>query len=144
MRRARRLNGWQRLWFAIAVLSFVSALGIIWSGWETGEAWIRDLEPAAPTRVHIDGVGDFDFPATMSPEAIDLVTRAGKGSAEALNAGIRAWDAEFRRVLDTYAMALDRLLVIRILGFWAAGVLLLYLVGWLAGWVWRGFRTGTP
>ena len=95
---------------------------------------------AAPTRVHVTG-GDVDFPATMSPEAIDLVIGASKGSADAIRAGIRAWDGEFRRVLDAQAAALNRLQLTRVLGIWLAGMLALYLVGWMAGWVWRGFRT---
>jgi hypothetical protein len=138
--RTRRLNGWQRLWIAAAVLSLGGVIGIIVADWETGSEWIRDLEVMAPTRVHVDGVGDVDFPALMSPEAIALVTRASKGSTAGIRAGIRAWDGDFRRALDAQAVALNRLSVIRRLGVWAAGILALYLVGWMAGWVWRGFR----
>jgi hypothetical protein len=138
---ARRPNGWQRLWIAVAVLSLAGAIGVIGADWESGSEWIRDLEVAPPIRVQVEGVGDFDFPATMSAEAIALVARASKGSADGIRAGVRAWDVEFRRVLDAQAAALNRLSATRILGFWAAGVVALYLVGWMAGWVWRGFRT---
>ena len=137
----RSLGGWQRLWVAIAVVSLAAAVAIIAAEWESGEAWIRDLEGAAPTRVHVAGVGEVGFPATMSAEAIALVTRAGQGNAEAIRAGVRAWGAELRKLLDAYAAEHNRGQAMRVLGFWAAGVALLYLVGWLAGWVWRGFRT---
>ncbi len=138
-RNAVRLNGWQRLWIAAAVLFLIPAAATIVAEWDSASAWVRDLEVAAPTRVAVEGVGDVEFPATMSPEAIDIVTRAGKGSAEAIRAGVRAWDVEFRRALDTQAAALNRLLVVRVLGYWVAGIVGLYLVGWLASWVRRGF-----
>lgn len=138
-RNAVRLNGWQRLWIAAAVLFLIPAAATIVAGWDSAGAWVRDLEVAAPTRVAVEGVGEVEFPATMSPEAIAIVTRAGKGSAEAIRAGVRAWDVEFRRALDTQAAALNRLLVLRVLGYWVAGIVGLYLIGWLASWVRRGF-----
>jgi len=138
-RRTERLNGWLRLWIAIALLGLVPSAFTLWSEWESGESWIRESEVAAPTRVHVDGVGEVAFPATMSREAIELVTEASKGNAEAISAGIRAWDVEFRRVLDEQAAALNRLLVLRVLGFWAAAVAILYAAGWLGAWVRRGF-----
>jgi hypothetical protein len=134
-----RLNGWHRLWLAVALLSLVPAASVIVSDWETGDAWLRERQSAAPTRVHVDGAGDVDFPATMSPEAIAIVTRAGNGSSAAIEAGIRAWNADLRRLLDAQAAVLDRLLVIRVLEIWAASVVGLYILGWLAAWVWRGF-----
>lgn len=139
-RSAVRINGWQRLWIAIAVISLVPAIGYMVAEWESGEAWIRHLQTAAPTRVDVAGVGSVDFPATMSPEAVDIVVRASHGNADTLAAGIRAWGVEFARALDEQAAALNRLLVARALGWWAAGIFLLYLIGWLAGWVRRGFK----
>jgi len=136
----RGLGGWQRLWVAVAVISLAAAVAIIVADWQSGDAWIRDVEGAAQTRVRVEGIGDVDFPATMSAEAIALVTRAGQGNAEAIRAGIRAWGAELRKALDVYATEQNRAQALRVLGFWAAGVTLLYLAGWMAGWVWRGFR----
>jgi hypothetical protein len=135
-----RLNGWLRLWIAIALLGLVPAAFTLWSEWESGESWIRDREVAPPTRVQVEGVGDVEFPATMSREAIELVTQASKGNAAAIRAGIHAWDVEFRRVLDAQAAALNRLLVLRVLGFWAAAVGILYAAGLLGAWVRRGFK----
>ena len=136
----KRLNGWVRLWIAIAVLGLVPAGAIIFSEWESGDAWMHDFEIAAPTQVHVDGVGDVDFPATMSAEAIDLVVKASAGNREAIGAGIRVWDSELRRLLNQRAEALNRLLVMQVAALWAGGLVLLYVVGLIGAWVWRGFK----
>jgi hypothetical protein len=38
----------------------------------------------------------------------------------------------------------ERLFWLEALGWWVAGSVLLYLLGWSVGWVARGFRTSTP
>ena len=139
--RTVRLHGWQRLWVALAFCGLLPAVGIIAGEWESGDAWLRDLGAVAPVRVQVAGVGEVEFPATMSKEAIEFVARASKGNRDALDAGVRAWGAEFGKVLDTHAMALNRRLVVRVLGVWGGGMVLLYVAGWMVGWVRRGFRT---
>ncbi len=138
--RAPRLNGWQRLWVAAAVAGLAAAAGFVAWGWETSDAWLREIAADPPTRVDVAGAGTVEFPATMSPEAIAIVTEAAKGDRQALAAGIRAWGEAFERVLDTYAAQSNRRLVLRVLGAWIVGVALLYAGGWLVAWVRRGFR----
>jgi hypothetical protein len=135
-----RLNGWHRLWIAVALLGLIPAFAAVVAGWESADAWLADAARGAPIRVDVAGVGEVDFPPTMSREAIALVAGASHGSPDALAAGTRAWGAEFAGVLERYARAMNRALVLRVLGWWAFAVALVYVVGWLAAWVWRGFR----
>ena len=139
--RAAGLNGWQRLWIAIALVSIVPAAAMIRSEWESADVWVRDLQQMPTHRVAIEGAGEVEFPATMSAEAIELVTRGGAGNAQAIRAGISAWSAEFNNVIRAYIADLNRSLVIQVVAFWAVGVALLYGAGWLFAWVRRGFRT---
>jgi len=134
-------NGWQRLWVAIALISIVPAVALIRSDWESVDVWVRDLQQVPTNRVAIEGAGEVEFPATMSAEAIALVTRGGAGNPEAIRARISAWSVEFNNVIRACIADLNRSLVIRTLAFWAGGVALLYGVGWLFAWVRRGFRT---
>jgi hypothetical protein len=138
--RAAGLNGWQRLWVAIALISIVAAAAMIREEWESADVWIRDLRQVPPNRVMIEGAGEVDFPATMSTEAIDLVTRGSGGNPEAIRAGITAWTTEFNKVIHSHVADFNRSLVIRGGAFWACGIALLYGVGWLVAWVRRGFR----
>jgi len=138
--KSARLNGWQRLLIALALIAILPAVGLIVADWESADAWVRDLQQLPPNRVAIEGAGDVDFPATMSSEAIDLVVGAAAGKPEAVRAGITAWTAEFNNVLRAFIADLNRALVIRIAAFWAGGVALLYGIGWLIAWVRRGFK----
>jgi hypothetical protein len=140
-RRAAGLNGWQRLWVAIALVSIVPAVATIGMEWESADDWMRDLQQMPARRVAIEGAGDVEFPATMSAEAVGLVTRGAAGNADAIRAGIVAWTAEFNTVIRAFVADLNRALVIRVASFWACGAALLYAVGWLFAWVRRGFRT---
>jgi hypothetical protein len=139
--KAAGLNGWQRLWIAIALISIVPAVAMIRSEWESADVWVRDLQQMPTHRVAIEGAGEVEFPATMSAEAIALVTRGGAGNAQAIRAGISAWDAEFNNVIRACVSDLNRSLVIQAAALWAGGVALLYAAGWLFAWVRRGFRT---
>jgi hypothetical protein len=137
---ATGLNGWQRLWIAIALISIVPAVAMIRSEWESGDVWMRDLQKLPPTRVAIEGAGEMDFPATMSAEAIELVTRGSGGNPEAIRVGITVWGMEFSNVIRAYIANFNRSLVVRVVAWWAGGVALLYGVGWLFAWVRRGFK----
>jgi hypothetical protein len=139
--KGARLNGWQRLWIAIAVISIVPMVAMVLGDWESGDAWMRDLQQMPPTTVTVEGVGPMEFPATMSAEAIALVTRGSGGNPDAIRAGIRTWGSEFNKLIRGYIGMLNRDLVIRAIAVWAIGLALLYGFGWLVAWVRRGFRT---
>jgi len=139
--KAAGLNGWQRLWIALALLAIVPAEALVVTEWESADVWVRDLQQVPANRVAVEGAGEVEFPATMSTEAIDLVVGAAAGKPEAIRAGITAWTAEFNNVLRAYITDLNRSLAMRVAAFWAAGVGLLYGVGWLFAWVRRGFKT---
>lgn len=138
---AAGLNGWRRLWIAIALIGILPALALVWTEWDSADAWVRDLHQMPSRRVAVEGAGEMEFPATMSAEAIELVVRGGGGNPEAIRAGISAWTAEFNNVIRTYVADANRWLVIRAVAFWAGGVALVYGIGWLFAWVRRGFRT---
>jgi len=135
------LNGWQRLWIALALVAILPAVALIAADWESADVWVRDLQQLPVNRVAIEGNGAIDFPATMSAEAIDLVVSAAAGKPEAIRTGISAWTAEFNNVLRAYIADLNRALALRVAACWAAGVALSYAAGWLFAWVRRGFKT---
>lgn len=137
----RRLNGWLRLWIALAVIGLVPALYTIATEWESASDWIRELQAVAPNKVEVDGVGAVEFPSTMSPEAIALVTRDNAGKPDAIRAAIGEWVAEFNDVIRAYVSDLNRALLIRVAGYWVGTLVLLYFIGLLLAWVRRGFRT---
>jgi hypothetical protein len=138
--KAARLNGWQRLWIALALISIVPALAMLRADWESTDDWLRDVRQEPPTRVTIAGAGEVAFPATMSTEAIRLVTEGSGGNPDAIRAGIAAWTREFNRVIGAYVSDRNRSLVFWVAAYWLGGIALLYGVGWLFAWVRRGFR----
>lgn len=139
--KAAGLSGWQRLWVAIAVIGIVPAAAIVFLEWESADVWMRDLQQMPSTRVQVEGAGEVDFPATMSAEAIALVTRGSGGNPEAIQVGIATWGGEFSSVIHAYTAHLNRALAIRVVAWWAGCIALLYGLGWLIAWVRRGFRT---
>jgi len=137
----KRLNGWLRLWIALAVIGLVPALYTIATEWESANDWIREMQLVPPNKVDVDGVGPVEFPATMSPEAIALVTRDNAGKPDGIKAAIGAWVGEFNDVIRAYVNDLNRSLLIRVAGYWVGTLVLLYFIGLLLAWVRRGFRT---
>lgn len=137
----QKLGGWQKLWIALALISIVPAVAVVWSKWEPGGGWMRDRLEEPPTRVIVEGVGEVEFPATMSREAIELVTKEGGGNAEAIRAGIASWNKEFNKLIKSQTAGGNRSLLIRGVAFWAGGVALLYGIGWLVAWFRRRSTT---
>lgn len=138
--KPQRLNGWIRLWIALAVIGLVPAIYTIATEWESAADWISEMSLVAPNKVNVDGVGVVDFPATMSPEAIALVTRDNAGKPDAIRAAITSWTNEFNDVIRSYVSDLNRSLVMRVAGYWVGTLVLLYFIGLLLAWVRRGFR----
>jgi hypothetical protein len=136
----RRLNGWVRLWIALAVIGLIPAIYTLVTEWESADAWIQELRLVPPNKVNVEGVGDVEFPATMSPEAIALVTRENAGKPEALRAAIGTWVGEFNDLIRSYVSDLNRTLVIRVVGWWIGSLVVLYAIGLLLAWVRRGFK----
>jgi hypothetical protein len=136
-----RINGWVRLWIALAVIGLIPAIYTLVTEWESADAWIQELRLVPPNKVNVEGVGDVEFPATMSPEAIALVTRENAGKPEALRAAIGTWVGEFNDLIRSYVSDLNRTLVIRVAGWWIGSLVVLYAIGLLLAWVRRGFRT---
>jgi hypothetical protein len=137
----RRINGWVRLWIALGVLGLIPAVYTLVTEWESADAWIRELRLVPLNKVNVEGVGDVEFPATMSPEAIALVTRESAGKPEALRAAIGAWVAELNDLIRAYVADLNRALAIRVVAWWIGALALLYGIGLLLAWVRRGFKT---
>lgn len=136
----RRINGWVRLWIALAVIGLIPAIYTLVTEWESADAWIQELRLVPPNKVNVEGVGDVEFPATMSPEAIALVTRENAGKPEALRAAIGAWAGEFNDLIRSFVADLNRTLVIRVVGWWIGALVVLYAIGLLLAWVRRGFK----
>lgn len=137
----RGINGWVRLWIALAVIGLIPAIYTLVTEWESADAWIQDLRLVPPNKVNVEGVGDVEFPATMSPEAIALVTRENAGKPEALRTAIGTWVAELNDLIRAYVADLNRALAIRVAAWWVGALVLLYAIGLLLAWVRRGFRT---
>ena len=135
-----RLNGWIRLWIALAVIGLVPVIYTIATEWESADAWIQELQAVPPTKIGVDGVGDVDFPATMSAEAIALVTRENAGKPDGIRAAIGTWVAEFNDIIRTYVKDLNRTLLLRAVAYWLGALALLYAAGMLLAWVRRGFK----
>ena len=136
----RPVNGWIRLWIALAVIGLIPAIYTLVTEWESTDAWIQELRLVPPNKVNVEGVGDVEFPATMSPEAIALVTRENAGKPEALRAAIGTWVGEFNDLIRSYVSDLNRTLVIRVVGWWIGSLVVLYAIGLLLAWVRRGFK----
>ena len=136
----RRLNGWVRLWIALAVIGLIPAIYTLVTEWDSADAWIQELRLVPPNKVSVEGVGDVEFPATMSPEAIAFVTRENAGKPDALRAAIGTWVGEFNDVIRSYVADLNRALAIRVVGWWIGSLVVLYAIGLLLAWVRRGFK----
>ena len=136
-----RINGWIRLWIALAVIGLIPAIYTLVTEWDSADAWIQELRLVPPNKVNVEGVGDVEFPATMSAEAIAFVTRENAGKPEALRAAIGTWVGEFNDLIRSYVSDLNRTLVIRVAGWWIGSLVVLYAIGLLLAWVRRGFRT---
>jgi hypothetical protein len=136
----RRINGWVRLWIALAVLGLIPAVYTLITEWESADVWIQELRRVPPNKVKVEGVGDVEFPATMSPEAIALVTRENAGKPEALRAATGAWVAELNELIRAYVAHLNRALALRVAAWWIGALVLLYAIGLLLAWVRRGFK----
>ena len=139
--RVSRLNGWMRLWIALAPIGLVPALYTITTEWESADDWIREMQLVPPNKINVEGVGVIAFPATMSPEAIALVTRDNAGKPDAIENAITAWVAEFNELIRAYVKDLNRSLLTRVAGYWVGSLALLYGIGLLLAWVRRGFRS---
>jgi hypothetical protein len=137
----RGLNGWIRLWIALAIIGLVPAIYTVATEWENANDWISEMSLVPPNKVNVDGVGVVEFPATMSPEAIVLVTRDNAGKPDGIRAAITSWTNEFNDVIRSYVSDLNRSLVMRVAGYWVGTLVLLYFIGLLLAWVRRGFRT---
>jgi hypothetical protein len=137
----RPINGWVRLWIALAVIGLIPAIYTLVTEWESADAWIQELRAVPPNKVNVEGVGDVEFPATMSAEAIAFVTRENAGKPEALRAAIGAWVGEFNDVIRSYVADLNRTLAFRVVGWWLGSLAALYAIGLLLAWVRRGFRS---
>lgn len=110
-----RLNGWQRLW---AVASIVTGLAFILVGWthiptEESEASVFYSQPTSGVTFHFKGGGVMDSDTDRARQYV--------GDMD---------DLIYRQAW--YAGTL--------IAIWIGSCAALYGMGWLIGWVTRGFR----
>lgn len=147
------LNGWQRLWFVFAVISFIAVTTIVVVAQKPTSA-VEDVDILSQlnadeiTKVNIPQLGKVSFPNTMSKEDIEqLISKYYNTSRDTIpqlaaslihernenqaarakveNAGIR--DANLRLIGLGYLA-------------WLLFIVTVYLLGYSVGWIYRGFK----
>lgn len=148
-----RLNGWQRLWMVVSVLSLVATLTIVFSELRDADqiddaAFHAQRLAKEVTVVEIAGIGTVTFPNDLTTEEISSHVKRGMSTSPPTVLTIAKQLRELRAKREAaLASAKNRLARsenqrtwVYGIGGWLAFVGALYLFGWAVGWVLRGFR----
>ena len=163
-----RLSGWQRLWIVISILYLFAVIGVLVMSWPTPETtWHREefiAQMPADLRAHVDGAyatiyqwqtanglaadahpgrqGKLPAGAILSSEpvyfangAVLQVHVAKEGDTEHdARVGVAYW-----AVVHSVTRAARWTAVWQFALLWLVPCLTLYVLGWAAAWVRRGF-----
>jgi hypothetical protein len=148
-----RLNGWQRLWVVVAVLSATLAgTVVLFARTPTdkpeqpgfyAESLAKDV-----TIVEIETIGEVPFPNELSKEEIARLVKAAMSSSPPTVRAVAAEELRKRaerkaseaKAANIAARAQNLRLYAYGLWTWFAFVALVYAAGWSIGWVLRGFK----
>jgi len=160
--RATKLNGWQRLWVVLSVLSLLIAITFSWDLRPTREEiyqqWASEqwdvIERDHP-RVSEKSYWQFRQALKESSDS-GLVARLNRNAVKSRIDSLKsvpALDSFLIRSLEhvstiqpKYEQRLARfsqayvLFWTKVVGWWMGFMALLYLAGWSVGWIVRGFR----
>ena len=149
----RRLNGWQRIWVVLSVLSGLAAVGAVVistsdSNRPEDEAYYLEKLKDDVTIAEIESVGEVGFPSQLSSAEIQRIVKdsMSKRSPDVKEAAAK--ELRKRAVLHAAQARLDNnearsknLDLYRFLvSLWLSFVVGSYAVGWSIGWVRRGFK----
>lgn len=133
-----RLNGWQRLWVLTSILLALVAIGAGIDGWKTEQS-ITDFHNAT--------VRSYQKTLDAKIAGNDLSSKNDRysylGSELSVTELKEKVAAENSQHADTIQglPAAQRNAVITGTLLWVGACVILYVMGWLIGWVYRGFRS---
>lgn len=149
----RRLNGWQRIWVVLSVLSGLAAVGAVVistsdSNRPEDEAYYLEKLKDDVTIAEIESVGEVGFPSQLSSTEIQHIVKDSMSKNPPDVKEAAAKELRKRAVLHAARARLDNnearsrnLDLYRFLvALWLSFVVGSYAVGWSIGWVRRGFK----
>jgi len=134
-----RLNGWQRLWVLVSGLYLVGVIAFVASEFPQLEqvqslALLQKLSPASQALLVHEDKGGWGTDVDM-PNGITLSFKRGVSENDAKAVAKEYWEI---------VSAVSNQRRLSLVGFatlaWFVPCLVLYIIGWALGWVYRGFQ----
>jgi hypothetical protein len=154
------LNGWQRLWVVVGIVSLVLAVGVVWDLQPTREEiyqqWASDEWGEIQKIPSLSNKQWWELKAELKePTDSAIIARLNWNAKSRLDslrskplpdsALMRALEhantirPDYEKRLASFAQA-RAIYWARVVGRWAGFMALLYLAGWSVGRIYRGFR----
>jgi hypothetical protein len=159
-----QINGWNRLWIAIAIIYLIAIIFMLWVMFPTTQslykAWYEDLYLIANIsnseyRMKNSDQFKLENSSFSYPQLIELIENDMKNHPKNFINHCREWSSDLfcdlvpitgKETRKQYENKLSLLrgeqfdILIKAFLLWTTPLIILYLLGWLIGWVYRGFK----
>jgi hypothetical protein len=148
-----QLNGWQRVWVVFAVLTFTITTIFVYL-LRRDSSLLEDADIVAAhmakdeMEVQIPGIGIVAFPGDKSKTEIETLIRENYKTrpaeipklARQMKRETYTRQAESNKATNEQIRKANRNVILYGYSAWIILIVLIYIAGWVVGWVYRGFK----